>query len=308
MYEKYNSVLRFFTGETKYKSGAELPFLQTRCEELGLGSWKDADGLQTWSWANKYTTTLHAINSCVLKLTKLTKAQPVYRGSTGATLPESFFTPNKDGVCGGVEYGFTSSTVDPSQARSYAEGQASTVFEMQMGMIDRGADMSWLSQYPLEKEILFPPLMGLEVLGTRVDVDTLVVDAKLSLNLTALTLDQVLGKRRKVVGDMCEQLALKAQRDAEDEKWYELREAVGRFVTAKLEPLAKREREHYNENGPLGVVIADSVALADILHDWLTKLEAFEQVRLHSKFRLVSTALTLTNSASTMPSVGPRPL
>ena len=38
-----------------------------------------------------------------------------------------------------------------------------------MGMVDRGADISWLSQYPHEKEILFAPLTGLEVQGSRVD-------------------------------------------------------------------------------------------------------------------------------------------
>ena len=37
------------------------------------------------------------------------------------------------------------------------------IFEIQMGMVDRGADLSWLSQYPHEKEICFPPLTGLEV-------------------------------------------------------------------------------------------------------------------------------------------------
>ena len=36
-----------------------------------------------------------------------------------------------------------------------ADGEAtcSTIFEMQMGMVDRGADLSWLSQYPHEREV-----------------------------------------------------------------------------------------------------------------------------------------------------------
>ena len=34
-----------------------------------------------------------------------------------------------------------------------------------MGMVDRGADLSWLSQYPGEKEVLFAPLTGMEVIG-----------------------------------------------------------------------------------------------------------------------------------------------
>ena len=36
-----------------------------------------------------------------------------------------------------------------------------------MGMVNRGADIGWLSQFPGEEEILYGPLTGLEVRGTR---------------------------------------------------------------------------------------------------------------------------------------------
>ena len=166
MYEKYNAVLRFFSGKVRYAveelatmaAGKELaslaekckvvPFLQQKCGWLGLGVWTEeaADGALAWVWENKSTTTLHAINSAVLKLSKLTKAAPVYRGFTGATLPASFFEPNEENVCGGIEYGFSSTTTAAQQAQHYAHGKASTVFEMRMGLIDRGAELDWLSQ------------------------------------------------------------------------------------------------------------------------------------------------------------------
>ena len=92
---------------------------------------------------------------------------------------------------GGVEFGFSSTTTQREQAIHYADGAASTIFEMQMGLVDRGADLSWLSQYPHEKEVLFPPLTGLEVLEAGVQGRTLTLQARLSLNLTALTLEQV---------------------------------------------------------------------------------------------------------------------
>ena len=60
-----------------------------------------------------------------------------------------------------------------------------------MGMIDRGADISWLSQYPHEREVLFPPLTGFEAISSNVEADTLVVGARLSLNLMAMTIEQV---------------------------------------------------------------------------------------------------------------------
>ena len=165
MYEKYNAVLRFFSGKARYtvkelakmakgKEPASLeekrkavPFLQQKCGWLGLGKWtEEAHGTLVWVWENKYTTTLHAINSVVLKLSKLTKAASVYRGFTGATLPASFFKPNEENVCGGIEYGFSSTTTAEEQAHHYAAGKASTVFEMRMGLIDRGAEVDWLSQ------------------------------------------------------------------------------------------------------------------------------------------------------------------
>ena len=48
---------------------------------------------------------------------------------------------------------------------------------------------------PHEAETLLPPLMGLQVHGTRVEGGTLVVSARLSLNMASLTLEQVAGAR-----------------------------------------------------------------------------------------------------------------
>eukprot|EP00966_Prymnesium_polylepis_P169817 3926028-Prymnesium_polylepis.1 len=73
-------------------------------------------------------------------------------------------------------------------------------------MIDRGAELSWLSQYPHEQEVLFPPLLGVEVLDTAVEGNLLLVDARLSLNLLSLTLEQVRGKRAKLIRDWAETL------------------------------------------------------------------------------------------------------
>ena len=80
---------------------------------------------------NAYVSTIHAINSCVIKLSKLTQAVKVWRGFKGATLPKQFFEPNETGVRGGIEYGFSSTTTDREQAVIYASGNQSTIFEMQ---------------------------------------------------------------------------------------------------------------------------------------------------------------------------------
>ena len=68
----------------------------------------------------------------------------VYRGFSGAVLPRSFFEPNEDGVRGGVEFGFMSTTTEKHVALGYMaqSGKAARMlFQVRMGMIDRGADI-----------------------------------------------------------------------------------------------------------------------------------------------------------------------
>jgi hypothetical protein len=103
---------------------------------------------------NKYITTTHVINSAIVKLSKLTKATKIYRGVGGGVLPESFWRPNTQGVKGGIESAFMSTTFERAVAMKYATSDTSKpalVFEMQMGMVDRGAELDWVSQYPHEK-------------------------------------------------------------------------------------------------------------------------------------------------------------
>ena len=57
-----------------------------------------------------------------------------------------------------VELAFTSTTTNAEVARAYAgRGKVGMVLEVQMGMVDRGAELAWLSQYPAEREICFAP-------------------------------------------------------------------------------------------------------------------------------------------------------
>ena len=157
---------------------------------------------------NFYTTTIHVINSCIVKMGKLTKAQPVYRGMSGRIFPEQFWKPNSQGVMGGVEFAFMSTTPDRSVAEQYSQDGFGIIVEIQQGMIDRGAEISWLSQYPHEVEVLFAPLAGLEAREMRIDTHPLngkhiiIVSMRISINLTNPTIEQVVAKRKKIVGDM----------------------------------------------------------------------------------------------------------
>ena len=229
----------------------------------GFGAHKDCKG-------NTYVTTTHAINSCIVKNSKLTKAMKVFRGVSGGMLPKSFWEANDQGVRGGIEAAFMSTTHDRNVAMQYASGEEgkpakpALVLEMQMGMIDRGADISWLSQYPHEAEILFNPLTGLEVQSTRVDGAVMVVVVKPSVNLTSMTLEQVIGKRKKMLVDMLPGLRseLRTKLSAE-----ELLNGEGiTFLLERLEPRCKggplrHEEAWYNEDEQLKQALDEMLAM-----------------------------------------------
>ena len=148
MFVKYNGVLRGVS------EGAP-PFFQTRLKELCVG--------------NLYTATLHVINGALVSLSQLTVAHKVYRGVAGGRLPIAFNEPDDFGCRGGVEFGFMSTTDNRQVAVEYAAGDAGLLIEIEQGLTARGADLSWLSQYPFECEFTFPPLTMLEVVGHRVE-------------------------------------------------------------------------------------------------------------------------------------------
>jgi hypothetical protein len=149
-----------------------------------------------------FRTTIHVLNSAIIKLSRTQKATKVYRGTKGGVLPQQFWTPNHQNVRGGIELGFMSTTTDRKVALEYAKSEEtpSVVFEMQMGMIDRGAPLKWCSQFPGEEEILFAPLTGLEVVGTpKVEESAIIIELRLNCNLHDLTIEQILAKMQKVL-------------------------------------------------------------------------------------------------------------
>ena len=80
----------------------------------------------------------------------------------------SFMEKNEFNIEAGVEYGFMSTTLDRRVAEKYSKGKSnepSMIFQMRQGMVNRGAFLGFLSEYPHECEILIPPLTGLEVLN-----------------------------------------------------------------------------------------------------------------------------------------------
>jgi hypothetical protein len=158
---------------------------------------------------NTYATTIHALNSCLIKLAKLGNAQRVYRGVSSAIIPDWLWDAATGGgsdsqparhVRGGIEFGFLSGTTDPELAMKYGSGAGDgtkLVLELQTGMLSRAADLSWLSQYPHERECAFPPYTGHELVGTRVDGTCVVAELRLSNRTHNETLNQRITKLKR---------------------------------------------------------------------------------------------------------------
>ena len=129
-----------------------------------------------------------------------------------------------------------------------ASGGRGIVFEIQQGMIDRGADIWWLSQYPHEQEILFAPLTGLEVQSTSCEETVLVVGVSLSVNLASLTIEQVIAKRRKIVADAADGAVIDAKSEALASIAPENADGVAELVRLALDKgVLSRDAEFFND-------------------------------------------------------------
>jgi hypothetical protein len=122
---------------------------------------------------HSFLTTITVLLSALRKISLTTRLPPnrlLYRGTSGRLhLPDCFWgladgsTPETNSVRGYTEFGFQSFTRDRSIAIRYS-GVYETpsrpfpaILRFKAGAIDRGADVSLISQYPQEVEFLIPP-------------------------------------------------------------------------------------------------------------------------------------------------------
>ena len=77
----------------------------------------------------------------------------LWRGMRNAEVPESFMSS------GGTELAPMSTTADLSVALQYSAGRSAVLLRLTTStFMQRGADISFLSAFPAEKEVLYPPL------------------------------------------------------------------------------------------------------------------------------------------------------
>eukprot|EP01043_Picozoa_sp_COSAG02_P016234 COSAG02_NODE_710_length_18178_cov_14.361524_8_plen_533_part_00 len=146
-----------------------------------------------------------------------------------------------------------SATTDEAVALSFAKGgdstTASTLVVATMGMIDRGATLDWLSQYPHEREVLLPPLTAMEVIEMEDFVDSGAfqirkLHIRLNTNLVSMTIENLLSARKKQVSELIDIVAkdMSIQDEAAD---MERRAKSLHRVQAKLK---RQPSESFNDN------------------------------------------------------------
>ena len=229
MYTKYNAILRDMTSMD--------------------------DGDQS---VNLYPTTLGLIVSGILKLCRIAKMPQgavVFRGLSGLELPASFFELDEQGFAGCVEPALMSTSISQDIARQYSAstGRKQTIFRLLLGKMSLGADVSWLSQFADEQEMLFPPRTHLQIVGTpaREADGSLVVTLKPTLFQNVRTVEEVETSRRADMKQMSASLVWELRNKAAREQ--QLTSTLAQRLDALQHQLVgdncSHEAHWYNDNG-----------------------------------------------------------
>lgn len=230
---------------------------------------------------NRYPTSIAVLSAGLVKASKFTKAQFVYRGLPGGSLPRAFWEagPDGTGIRGGVEFGFLSTTADREVAYQYAtRSDAKTLIEADMSLHNRGAHLGWLSQYPFEDEICFPPLTALQVVSTRMVGSVLFVTMSFIVNTNLKSYEDIMGSRLKFVAALCNSIRTEIATTLEScEDWNVLlkecsagkeddaKKQVIAWANNKLSVVEGQPAERYNKNELFLQALHDAVGISDAI-------------------------------------------
>ena len=127
-----------------------------------------------------------------------------------------------------------------------AEKGLPILFQFDVGAIDRGCPLSFLSQFPGEDEILIPPFCFLEVTGSPFSMDTekgvvTVYPARINCNLKARTIDQIESSRRDELLAQHPYLVAEFERDVPAVKEMLEKKKHGKWETSKILEAGRRQ-------------------------------------------------------------------
>ena len=149
MFEVYNAVVRGMGNRGAVPFGVFAQ--QSVVDEAGLP---------------RFAHSVHTITSGIKRLNFSLPSREIYRGLAEMKMPQQFQQVDERGFRTGADYGFQSFSLDRAVALNYStlkgSACASTLIVTRTDMSNRGAFIAFLSQYPHEREVLLPPLTGIE--------------------------------------------------------------------------------------------------------------------------------------------------
>jgi ankyrin repeat protein len=157
-----------------------------------------------------FKTTIFVLGSALEKLVKeqrIPHKMCLYRGlGAGMDFPDFFYHVNEDGCKGITEYGFLSTTKNRNMAIKYSavgdKNRIPVIIEMEVGSVDRGADISDFSQYRHQQEFLWPPGTFLEPCSSHLHVErervVKIVRVRPRCSLKIMTIEELLSKKKTI--------------------------------------------------------------------------------------------------------------
>ena len=155
---------------------------------------------------SSYSTSIFVLTSAIVKLTKLQRiptGMRLYRGVRNVQFPNSFQQPDPFGRRGITEYAFMSTTQSLDIAIQYAyreDSRISTIFEIEVGSVDRGANIKEFSQYEHENEFLWTPGTFMEPYEKRVETfdkrTFILYRVRAKSNLKVMTIEELLSANK----------------------------------------------------------------------------------------------------------------
>ena len=129
------------------------------------------------------------------------KARKLFRGIAGMALPQQVLDAGSF-----VELAYTSATPDHAVAKEYAGSDRSSLFEIEVGCIDRGAFIGEYSQYEAEEEHVLAPLAHYEIIGKRREGTINIYTLRLNVNGKTETLEELREDRRTQALEVAQKL------------------------------------------------------------------------------------------------------
>jgi hypothetical protein len=205
---------------------------------------------------NTFPTTIALAISGIRKLGAVNKAPDdgaVFRGLSGLALPREFFELDEQGFAGGVEPSFMATTHDETVARKYSSGAGEypTIFKLLLGKMSLGADISWLSQFAGEAEMLFPPRTHLQLVDSVLGDDGVAVVTLRPTTVQNISImEEVMSSRKEGLQQLASSLTwdLRNEADRDNEFTPEFAQRIDQLEKGLASKYCKQDDAWYSNN------------------------------------------------------------